>query len=425
MNKFTYIDLFAGCGGLSEGFEKTGTFKLLGAVEWEKYPRSAFVERLKNRWGYNDAHERVIHFDAQKINELLNGFRDNPVYGTHTGLRSLTEGNCRVDLIIGGPPCQAYSIAGRIRDEHGMHYDYRNYLFESYLKIVAALRPSVVIFENVEGLLSAKPGGVSIADRIVRDFSSIGYEIVTDIKKFAVIDCSDYGVPQRRKRIILVGIRRSEFKKNHQNIVREFYLNILPKFRVGKKLTVRQAIGRLPAFTPLKREVHENGRKFSHYPFTTSIPNHIPRYHNKRDMKIFRELAMDVATGKNKYISAEVLKKIYTRRTGKVSSVHKYFVLRWDEQSNVIVAHLYKDGLRHIHPDYHQMRSISVREAARLQTFDDDFVFPGGMGDQYKMIGNAVPPIFAEALARSVLILLKEGKIAPKGGHDRLSCISA
>ena len=99
---------------------------------------------------------------------------------------------------------------------------------------------------------------------------------------------------------------------------------------------------------------------------------------------------------------------LYTKKTGKTSSVHKYNVLEWDKPSNTIVAHLYKDGLRHIHPDYKQARSITVREAARLQTFDDDFEFLGSQGDQYKMIGNAVPPLFAKVIAQSVSIFLEK-----------------
>ena len=104
----------------------------------------------------------------------------------------------------------------------------------------------------------------------------------------------------------------------------------------------------------------------------------------------------------------ESLKKLYTEVTGRKSNVHKYHVIRWDEPSNLIPAHLYKDGLRHIHPDSAQLRTITVREAARLQTFDDDYVFYGSTGDAYKMIGNAVPPRFSKCLADAVYeVLLK------------------
>ena len=120
-------------------------------------------------------------------------------------------------------------------------------------------------------------------------------------------------------------------------------------------------------------------------------------------------LAEDIETGEKKYISAEALKKLYTQATGKKSNVHKYYVLRWNEQSNLIPAHLYKDGLRHIHPDSKQARSITVREAARLQGFPDDYIFIGTQAEQFKMIGNAVPPIFSKKLAEAIYELLFKG----------------
>ena len=124
-------------------------------------------------------------------------------------------------------------------------------------------------------------------------------------------------------------------------------------------------------------------------------------------MDIFRELAFDIESGKNQYSSAEALKKLYTEKTGKESNIHKYNVLKWNEQSNTIPAHLKKDGLRHIHPDSQQSRTITVREAARLQSFDDDFEFSGSMYSDYEMIGNAVPPLFSQKLAEAVYNLIK------------------
>lgn len=124
--------------------------------------------------------------------------------------------------------------------------------------------------------------------------------------------------------------------------------------------------------------------------------------HNKRDIEIFRDLASDIELEQNKYSTINSIKELYFERTGKKSNIHKYYVLRRNKPSNTIPAHLYKDGLRHIHPDSSQARSITVREAARLQTFDDDFEFTGSLTDQYKMVGNAVPPKLAEAIAYSL-----------------------
>lgn len=117
-------------------------------------------------------------------------------------------------------------------------------------------------------------------------------------------------------------------------------------------------------------------------------------------------LAEDIESGKREYVSTSALKELYTKMTGHSSNVHKYYVLRWDEPSNLIPAHLYKDGLRHIHPDPKQARSITVREAARLQGFPDDYEFIGTQADEYKMIGNAVPPIFSKILATTLYKLL-------------------
>ena len=186
----------------------------------------------------------------------------------------------------------------------------------------------------------------------------------------------------------------------------EFYMSILPARKCDKKRTVEDAIGDLPALYPLLHETKICGKKSSHTFADVSIPNHIPRFHNKRDIGIFRKLAVDIENGELRFVSTDALKKLYEEETGHTSTVHKYYVLRRDEPSNLIPAHLYKDGLRHIHPDSDQARSITVREAARLQTFPDDYIFVGSQMDQYKMIGNAVPPAMSKIIAESVWELL-------------------
>jgi DNA (cytosine-5)-methyltransferase 1 len=166
------------------------------------------------------------------------------------------------------------------------------------------------------------------------------------------------------------------------------------------------ALKGLPKFFPIKN-AEESSPKLSHGPVNKKFYNHSPRFHNQRDIETFRILTSDLESGEGRYVSVEALKELYTQRTGKSSTVHKYHVLRPNEPSNTIPAHLYKDGLRHIHWDVDQSRSLTVREAARLQGFDDDFEFLGGMGDQYKMIGNAVPPLFSRILAEELVNILK------------------
>jgi DNA (cytosine-5)-methyltransferase 1 len=173
--------------------------------------------------------------------------------------------------------------------------------------------------------------------------------------------------------------------------------------------SVWDVIGDLPPLYPLIDPQKNHGKCFSHsFSSKCEAINHLPRFHSQRDIEIFRVLSKDIESGECKYTSVEELIKLYQARTSGKSTVHKYYVLRRNEQSNTIPAHLYKDGLRHIHPDSEQARSITVREAARLQTFPDDYIFTGSMMSQYKMIGNAVPPKFANILANALIKIIKE-----------------
>lgn len=408
--KINTIDLFAGCGGLTEGFAQTGNYNTIACVEWEKAPINNLENRLKTKWNYTDASERALRFDIQRTEELINGWNDEE-FGSSKGLDYLVKKNGGdVELIIGGPPCQAYSVAGRIRDENGMKDDYRNYLFESYLEIVKHYKPKAFVFENVPGMLSARPGDGKkyIVDIIKEQFENAGYVILSDLKE-AVFDFTEYGIPQNRKRVIILGLKKEYYGDEAYELLDKFYTEIMPKYKVKTVQTVKDAIGDLPKLYPLESDepVRLNGKKYSHtFHNNDNIYNHLPRYHSKRDINIFKLLCEDIETGKNKYISIDALKQLYTEITGKKSNIHKFYVLRWDQPSNTIPAHLYKDGLRHIHPDSQQARTITVREAARLQTFPDDYKFITGTNLEYKMIGNAVPPKFAKIVAEALYELL-------------------
>jgi DNA (cytosine-5)-methyltransferase 1 len=407
VKKLRAIDLFAGCGGLSEGFESSGHFEAVAHVEWEHAPAQTIRERLvqMGRMSGQDAEQRVLRFDMQRTQELLGGWKGDQTYGTSPGLIELTDGQ-HVDLIIGGPPCQAYSMAGRVRDENGMQFDYRNYLFEKYLEVVKRFEPDVFVFENVPGMLSAAPGGTPIVERIRDAFDRAGYEVLSDLKK-ALVDLSDYGVPQQRTRVIIVGLRKSVFGQSAGDLLVKLYSELLPA-QGGSRKTASDAIGDLPRLLPCKEPFRLEGRRYSHW--STRIlgmpvdRHHLPRFHSARDIAIFRDLAADAQLpyGKRLFRTVDDIKALYEARTGHTSAVHKYFVIKPDEQSNTIPAHLHKDGLRHIHWDPEQARSITVREAACLQSFDRDHRFYGSQSDAYKMIGNAVPPEFARRLARAV-----------------------
>lgn len=399
--KIKSIDLFAGCGGLMDGFEQSGHYKTIAAVEWEKAPCRNLAIRLENKWKYKDAGQRVLRFDIQRTDELFYGW-DDEVYGKSEGLDKLITAENGIDVIIGGPPCQAYSIAGRVRDENGMKDDYRNYLFESYLKVVDKYKPKAFVFENVPGILSAQPGDRPIIDIIQESFDKAGYYVLSDLKS-AIIDFTEYGVPQNRKRIIILGLRKDYFgEEKCKELIEGFYKFNLPKYKVKKKVTVEEAIGDLPKLYPLSEEMKYEGKRISHSLPEPFVSNHVARWQSQRDIGIFKILTKDIESGRNEYVTTETLKALYTQMTGKNSNVHKYHVIRWNQQSNLIPAHLFKDGLRHIHPDSKQLRTITVREAARLQTFEDDYIFDGSNMDTYKMIGNAVPPLFAKCLANAV-----------------------
>lgn len=392
--KFNVIDLFAGCGGLTDGFLQTGKYNTLAAVDWEFPTVQTLKKRLSTKWNYDLEKENILHFDIQRTDELINGFNDAK-YGNSVGLDDLI-GNNQVDLIVGGPPCQAYSIAGRVRDENGMQDDYRNYLFESYVKLVNHYKPKVFVFENVEGILSAKPGGISIVERIKLAFKEIGYEITDNLRENALFNTSFYNVPQKRKRVIIFGVPKN---KNSRKKINSFYSKMKLKANF-EPLNSKNAFEFLPKIFPDKKNLkHSHSLKLNGVPLPK---NHEPRMHNERDIEIFKLLAEDIKSGREEYVSSRALIELYKQKTGKESKFHKYHVIREDKPSNTIPAHLYKDGLRHIHPDPKQARSITVREAARLQTFDDDFEFLGSRGDQYKMIGNAVPPAFSKVIAETV-----------------------
>ena len=401
--KYTFIDLFAGCGGLSEGFMESGHFRGLAHIEWELPMVQTLRNRLVKKWQESDeqAQNRVILFDIQRTDELLNGNwskESKDLYAKYNsleaqkGLKQLINGES-VDLIIGGPPCQAYSIHGRATNKNSMQDDYRNYLFESFVKVVEDIKPEAFIFENVTGMLSAKPGGKPVIERIYKAVSEIGYTILEPQKfKDAVYNAFDYSVPQNRERVILCGV------KNGSGLsITDFY-DTLSNSKSNKHLTVRDTIGGLPPIFPLKKIEKVKGRNVSHYATDETDPFHLPRHCSSRDIQLFREW---IANDMNKCSQQEAI-AFYKKVTGKETLYRKYRNLEWDKPSPTVVAHLQKDGFMFIHPDIEQARFITIREAALLMSFPKDFEFIGNRAYCYKMIGNAVPVNFAKAIADSI-----------------------
>ena len=410
--KINVIDLFAGAGGLSEGFLETKKYNFLAHIEWEKPMVDTLRNNLIKRWNYSNeqAKASVIRFDIQKTEELLFGNwkedtvkqygKDNSKLIEKIGLDGIVGEN-KVDVIIGGPPCQAYSLAGRAQDPDSMKNDYRNYLFESFVKVVDHYQPKVFVFENVPGMLSAKPGDRFVIDRIYDAFDNIGYEIRTaNCMKKSIYNSSDFQVPQDRKRVIIFGVRKN------CNIALEDLYDSLDNLKSSlPKKTVRDAIGNLPKFKPLKLPYKIGRSNVSHeLEGEIQIPLHVARYHNKRDMQVFEYWISHSMNNVSNLAKLEFYKKV----TGKQTNHNKYRSLEWDKPSPTIVSHLYKDGLMFIHPDINQKRSITIREAALLQTFPIDFEFIGSNAYCFKMIGNAVPVLFAKKIAESVVNVLEE-----------------
>ena len=411
MKRLTCLDLFSGAGGLSEGFLQTGEYTFLGHIEWEKPMVDTLRNNLVKRWGYSpeEAEKRVVHFDIQRTRELFHGIdekntendysKSNADVFVRQGMDGIIGG--KVDVVIGGPPCQAYSIAGRAQDPHSMKYDYRNYLFESFVKIVERYRPKVFVFENVPGILSACPGDTLVINRIFDAFDAIGYRIrrPEEMRK-SVYSASDYDVPQNRRRVIIFGVD----KESGLN-VEDFYRELDRMKSSGPCKTVRDAIGDMPQFLPLETPYKKGGKNVSHELVgNVRIPNHEARYHNPRDIQVFKKW---ISENMNE-VPNEVKLNFYKEVSGKESNHNKYRNLDWDKPSPTIVSHLYKDGLMFIHPDIKQLRSITMREAALLQSFPMDYEFVGSNAACFKMIGNAVPVLFAKKIAQSVYSVMEE-----------------
>ena len=391
--KYTFIDLFAGCGGLSEGFYRQG-FKALAHVEIDHWACESLRARMRY-YGYRDFEKEVIENDitADDIIEKI----DKSVKGRN------------VDIIIGGPPCQAYSTAGRVRDGKRMATDPRNYLFESYVRILEYYAPKFFVFENVTGLLSAKVAGELILPKVLKALGN-KYKVLGN-PDILVHNTADYGVPQLRKRVIIMGVRKdlsTDVLQLYKDVIKTHWNPETPESeRQGRKhfVDVKEAIGDLPPVEPgrdasceefnypCNNEFLQRIGKKGVYP----LKDHIARNHNNLDRERFEVMI------RNRWSFGQLRRAMpqYEHEHARVFD-NSYVVQWWDLPSKTILAHIHKDGFQFIHPDVAQRRTFTVREAARIQSFPDDFEFNGSRGEKYKQIGNAVPPLFAEALAKSI-----------------------
>lgn len=347
--KYTFIDLFSGCGGLSLGFEMAGFESLLAIDNW----KDALLTYEYNRKGARTLCGDLATLDPYKIKEDYN-IED-------------------VDVVIGGPPCQGFSIAGKriVEDE-------RNKLYKSFVRFVEVFSPRAFVMENVPNILSIGEGMVK--ESILNDFKSLGYTV-----SVKVLIASDYGVPQNRRRAVFVGIK--------DNISFDF-----PPALPSEKVTSFEALSDLPenslsdgeSYTsPISCEYQEYARKDS-----KGVYNHEITLHNEKTIKI---ISMVPDGGNYKDLPEELQG---TRR------VH----IAWTRLNSKKPSITIDTGHRH-HFHYCWNRIPTVRESARIQSFPDNFIFKCSRTSQYKQVGNAVPPLMAKAVAEQILNTLWQKKM--------------
>jgi len=390
--ELTFIDLFAGAGGFAEGFYQED-YQALSHVEFDKYACDTLKERMKF---YNYSEDEI------KMGVLNKDITDEDIIEK----MNLSVKGHSVDIIIGGPPCQSFSSQGKARDPNGMKCDSRNYLYENYIKILDYYKPKFFVFENVRGILSTKLNDELIINDIFKDMSK-NYHILED-KSRLLLDASNFGVPQERKRVIIIGIRK-DLKTNFT--IKDIYndLDIISKKQ--PKTTVFDAISDLPKIKAGQGlnilnhspKIENDYLKLLRHPSQDTIHHHTARNHNDLDIQRYKHMS------KNEW----TLTELYTNKPDLIHPKKRlfnnsYVVQKYNMPSKTIIAHLYKDGNQFIHPDHTQERTFTPREAARVQSFPDNFIFPCSKTQQYKQIGNAVPPLLARHIAKLLKKYLKE-----------------
>ena len=404
------IDLFSGAGGLTEGF-RNQQYKILGHVEKEKAACETlklrevyYYLKKKNKLGlYNDflnsktsIEDLLKHVPQEKLNKILNfEISQENIHSIFSFFDDLGE---NVDGIIGGPPCQAYSTIGRARNASKKSSDERIYLYKFYIHFLNKYQPKFFIFENVKGLLSFRDADDEfLLPRMKKEFEEAGYSL-----GYEVLNTKNYGVPQSRERLIIFGVMNEK-----KELIQEFFKN-LKKYEENE-VDVKTAFQGLPSlkagevnnsYTNLSNDyVEQNFLQDSQTPLTQNIA----RPNNSNDLAIYKIVAEAKKNGKNiKY--SELDSKLKTHKhTDKF--LDRFKALSWNSPSHTVVAHISKDGHHYIHPDTKQNRSITVREAARLQGFPDNYYFLDSRTSAFTQIGNAVPPIFSKKMADAILTL--------------------
>ena len=409
-NQLNFVDLFAGGGGLSEGFIQEG-YQPIAHVEADAAACNTLRTRMAYHWLVAASREdlyadyltggigRDVLYAAvpqRVVRSVINDkIQPHTLGRMYREIDSLLDGR-DLDLLIGGPPCQAYSIVGRSRDPMGMVADKRNYLYKCYAKFLEKYRPQRFVFENVLGLLSARDrDGTGYFGAMRRLFRELGYET-----GFSVLCANDHGVPQSRKRVVLVGHREGAGAKYPEPELWTPDVTVSEIFRDLPPLNAGEGdvapCRRLPCASPWQAEAGVG----SSLPVTW----HQARPHAKRDLEIYRIAVKQWNERRSRLRYGSLPRHLKTHRN-KTAFADRFKVVAGNLPfAHTVVAHICKDGHYYIHPDIEQNRSITPREAARLQTFPDDYYFEG-VGTQpsrthaFRQIGNAVPVLLSRGIA--------------------------
>ncbi|WP_277048655.1 DNA cytosine methyltransferase [Solobacterium moorei] len=416
-NSYNFIDLFAGAGGLSEGFLQSG-FKPVAHVEMDEFAartletRSAYyyLKETGNIGLYKkylsgaiDRSEFMQFIPASItktiINETMSDESLPGIFRTIDGIMKI-RGIEKIDVIVGGPPCQAYSLVGRAQSSHmeiPMAEDPRNYLYKLYARFLKRYQPRMFVFENVIGIESAN-GGVTWKN-IQKLLKRVGYEIECKEQ-----NARNFGILQNRRRMIIVGwlkesgLKYPDFLKIEANAIVNDLFRDLPKLYPGESADKYSKAK--PSNYVTEYGIRTDDDVLTHQNCRPNI---------ERDISIYKR-AVELWNNGHQRLNYNDLPEELKTHKNRRSFTDRFKVVEGDEPCcHTILAHLSKDGHYFIHPDINQHRSITVREAARIQSFPDSYFFEGPRTSQFVQIGNAVPPLMAKGIAMGIFEQLYKG----------------